>query len=83
MLDSASGGHAAQAELEGHGAQVHAGALRHARVFGVLDDAEPHARGGGEGFAHHAVFQDGPAVVGDGHRAGGLERREVVEGFAF
>ena len=77
------GWHAAQAELEGGRSGVHAGALRQARVLGVLDDAEAHARGGGQGLAHDAVFEDGSAVVGDGHRAGGLERGKVVDRFAL
>ncbi len=86
-LDEAGFGfrrHAAQAELECEtGPSIHAGALGHAGVFSVLDDAEAHARGGGEGFAHDAVFEDGLAVVGDGDGAGGFEGGEVVEGFAF
>ena len=82
-LDSASGGMPRRPSLNDTGPSVHAGALGHARVFGVLDDAEAHARGGGEGLAHHAVFEDGVAVVGDGHGAGGLERGIVVEGLAL
>ena len=34
------GGHSAQTQLERNGPKVHAGAFRHARVFGVLDHGE-------------------------------------------
>jgi hypothetical protein len=40
--------------------------VRHARVFGVLDHGQAHARRGGQGLAHDVVFEDGQAVVGDG-----------------
>ena len=50
--------HAAQPQLERHRAQVHARALRHARVFSVLDHAQAHARRRGQRFAHDAVFQN-------------------------
>ena len=76
-------GHAAQAEFERYGAGVHAGALGHTRVFGVLDHAQAYAGGGGKGLAHHAVFEDGMAVVGDGYGAGGFERGVVIEGLAL
>ena len=36
--------HSAEAEPERNRAEVHAGALRHARIFGVLDDGEADAR---------------------------------------
>ena len=75
--------HAAQAQLERHRSQVHAGALRQPRIFGVLDDAQAHARRGGQRLAHHAVFQNRMAVVGDGHGARGLERGIVVERLAL
>ena len=75
--------HAAQAELESCWPGVHAGALGQAGVFGMLDDAEADAGCSGEGLAHHAIFEDGVAVVGDGDGAGGFERGEVVECFAF
>ena len=77
------GRHAAQAELEGGRPGVHAGALRQARVFGVLDDAQAHTRRGGQGLAHHAVFQNGAAVVGHGDGASGFERGKVVERLAL
>src|SRR5262249_34060340 len=76
-------GHSAQAELERGGSGVHAAALREARVFSMLNHAEPYARGGGEGFAHDAVFEDGPAIVGDGDGSGGLQSGEVVKRLAF
>jgi hypothetical protein len=57
--------------------------LRQARVFGVLDHGQSHARRGGQGLAHDAVFEDGVAVVGDGHCAGGLDGRIVVDGLAL
>ena len=53
--------------------------LREARVLGVLDDGEAHARGGGQRLAHDVVLEDGPAVVGDGHGSGGFEGGVVVE----
>ena len=77
------GRHAAEAELEGDRAEIHAGALGHAGVFSMLDDAEAYARGRGKDFAHDAVFEDGVAIVGDGYCAGGLEGRVVVEDFAL
>ena len=65
------------------GPGIHAGALRHARVFGVLDHAQAHARRGGQGFAHDAVFQNRMAVVGHRDGAGGFERGKIVERFAL
>ena len=75
--------HSAQSELERHRPQVHAGALSEPRVFSMLNDAQPHARRRGQGLAHDVVFEDGVAVVGDSHSAGGFERRIVVERLAF
>ena len=77
------GWHAAQAKPECGRPCVHAGALREARVFGVLNDAEAHARRSGQGLAHHAVFEDGPAVVGDGDCACRLQRGKVIERLAL
>jgi len=61
------GRHAAQSQPERHRAKIHARTLRHAGVFGVLDYGESYARRCGEGLAHHAVFEDGPPIVGDGY----------------
>jgi hypothetical protein len=49
----------------------------------VLDDAQTHPRRRGQGFAHHVVFQDGLAVIGDRHRAGGLESGKIVDRLAL
>ena len=56
-------GKTAQPKLERHWPSVHTGALRHARVFSMLNDAQPYSRSGGQGFSHDAVFQDGQAVI--------------------
>ena len=61
--------HTAQTQFERHRPQVHARALREARVLGVLDNAETHARRSGQNLAHHAVFQDRSTIVGDSHSA--------------
>ena len=75
--------HAAQSQPERDGPGIHAGALGQPRVFGMLDDAESHARRGGQRLAHDAVFENRLAIVGDGHGAGGLESGEVVDGFTL
>ena len=66
------GRHSAEAELERHRTKVHAGALRHARVLGVLDHDETDAGGRGESLAHHAVLEDWPAIIGDSEPRGWL-----------
>ena len=57
--------------------------MSEAGVFSVLDDAEADARGGGQDLAHDVVLEDGKSVVCDGHDAGGLEGRIVVDGVAL
>ena len=75
--------HSPQPQLEGDRPQIHAGALRQPRVFRMLDDGQTHARRSGQGLAHHAVFQNGVAVVAHSHSAGGLHGRIVVDGLAL
>ena len=75
-------GIAAQAEAEGDRAGVHDGAVREARVFGVLADGQVEVRGAAQRSLHHVGLEDGLAVVGEAERAGPGEGFKVGEGLA-
>src|SRR5579863_4458467 len=49
----------------------------------MLNHTEAHAGRSGERLAHHAVFEDGMAIVGDCDGASGFQRGEVIEGLPF
>ena len=58
-------------------------AVGQARVLGVLQDRQPHGPGRPQSLAHNAVFQQGTAIVAEGHRARGGQRREVGQPLAL
>ncbi len=76
-------GPAAQAQTKRRGSGVHGSARGHARVFRVLDHRDVQFAGAQQRRAHHAVVQDGPAIISQGNGAGALEGGEVGELLAF
>ena len=77
------GGHPPQSQLERHRTRVHAGALRHPCVLGMLNHAESHACRRCQRLAHDVVFQNRMPVVRHRYRARGLQRSVVVDGLAL
>ena len=77
MRASAAAGMRAQAEAEAGGAGVHGAVFGDARIFGVLHHGKIQLRAQAQRHAHDVIFEDGLAVIGNRHRSGALQGREV------